>query len=232
MKKVHTSIRLKQIMKERNLKQVDILRLTKPISDEYGERLGKNDLSQYVSGKTEPGQKKLFVLGKALGVNPTWLLGLDVSKEFEESNVAECRHPNKDIGIPYNPIIHKIPILGRVSAGLPLYADENIEGYTYTEHNGGAEYFALRVKGDSMNAAHIDNGSTLIVRRQPEVENGEIAVVRVNKEDATVKRFRQDEDFVQLIPQSFNPEHQIQIYDLKTTDIEIIGKVVESKTEF
>ena len=95
MKKVHTSIRLKQIMDERNLKQVDILRLTKPISEKYGERLEKNDLSQYLSGKTEPGQKKLFILGKALGVNPTWLLGLDVPKEDEESPAPQTTLPRQ-----------------------------------------------------------------------------------------------------------------------------------------
>ena len=83
-----------------------------------------------------------------------------------------------------------------------------------------------------MTAAGIKDGDTIIVRRQPEVDNGDIAVVLVNKEDATVKRFKKDGNTVQLIPQSFNPEHQIQIYDLKTTDLEIIGKVVESKTEF
>lgn len=84
MKKVHTSIRLNQIMNERNLKQVDILRLTKPLYEEYGEKISKSDLSQYVSGRTEPGQKKLFILGKALNVNPSWLMGLDVSREIEE----------------------------------------------------------------------------------------------------------------------------------------------------
>jgi transcriptional regulator with XRE-family HTH domain len=81
MKKTSTSIRLNQIMNERGLKQVDVLRLTEPLCKKYDERLGKNDLSQYVSGKTEPGQRKLFILGKALGVNPSWLLGLDVPKE-------------------------------------------------------------------------------------------------------------------------------------------------------
>jgi transcriptional regulator with XRE-family HTH domain len=78
MKKVHTSLRLKQVMNERNLKQVDILNLAKPHCKHYGEKLSKTDLSQYVSGKTEPGQRKLFILGKALGINPAWLMGLDV----------------------------------------------------------------------------------------------------------------------------------------------------------
>ena len=83
MKKVHTSVRLKEIMTEKCLKQVDVLNLAKPFCIKYGERLGKNDLSQYVAGKTEPGQRKLFILGKALGVNPSWLMGLDVPKENE-----------------------------------------------------------------------------------------------------------------------------------------------------
>ena len=148
-----------------------------------------------------------------------------------KSDLIEDRTRKIDKNIlPYNPIIHKIPILGRIAAGLPLYAEEHIEGYT--EHNGGAEYFALKVKGDSMTAAHINDGSMIIVRRQPEVENGQIAVVRVGKEDATVKRFRKDGNIVQLVPQSYNPEHQIQIYDLKDTEVEVIGKVVECKVEF
>lgn len=133
---------------------------------------------------------------------------------------------------PYNPIVHKIPILGYISAGLPIYAEEHIEDYTYTERNGGAEYFALKVKGDSMSAAKINDGDLLIVRRQDMVENGEIAVVIVNEDDATVKRFRKEGDLVQLIPQSYNPDHPLQVYDIKNTHVRVLGKVVECKTEF
>lgn len=158
--------------------------------------------------------------------------GISEGTYYKIPDITNTTSTETKIGTPYNPIIHKIPILGRIAAGLPLYAEEHIEGYTYTERNGGAEYFALRVKGDSMNAAQINDGSMIIVRRQPEVDNGQIAVVRVNKDDATVKRFKQEGNIIQLIPQSYNPEHQIQIYDLKNTDIEIIGKVVECKVEF
>lgn len=125
---------------------------------------------------------------------------------------------------------HRIPILGRIAAGLPLYAEQNIEGYTLTDLNGGAEYFALRVKGDSMNAARIEDGDLIIVRRQDEVENGELAVVMVGDDDATVKRFYSTNDTVTLMPQSRNPEHQPQIYDLKKTKIRVLGLVV--KCEF
>ena len=124
---------------------------------------------------------------------------------------------------------HRIPILGRISAGQPLYAEQHIEGYTLTDLNGGAEYFALRVSGDSMNAARIQDGDILIVRRQEAVENGEVAVVMVGDEDATVKRFYATGSTVTLMPQSTNPAHQPQIYDISTTPIRVIGKVVEVK---
>lgn len=125
---------------------------------------------------------------------------------------------------------HRIPILGRIAAGLPLYAEQNIEGYTLTDLNGGAEYFALRVTGDSMNAARIEDGDVIIVRRQDEVENGELAVVMVGDDDATVKRFYSTDSTVTLMPQSRNPAHQPQMYDLKKTQIRVLGKVV--KVEF
>ena len=122
---------------------------------------------------------------------------------------------------------HRIPILGRIAAGLPLYAEQNIEGYTLTDLNGGAEYFALRVTGDSMNAARIEDGDVIIVRRQDEVENGELAVVMVGDDDATVKRFYSTDSTVTLMPQSRNPIHQPQIYDLEKTKIKVLGKVVK-----
>lgn len=125
---------------------------------------------------------------------------------------------------------HRIPILGRIAAGLPLYAEEYVEGYTLTDLNGGAEYFALRVQGDSMNALRINDRDLIIVRRQDEVEQGEIAVVMVGNQDATVKRFYSSNTTVTLMPQSTNPVHKPQIYDLSITEIKVLGKVV--KVEF
>lgn len=125
---------------------------------------------------------------------------------------------------------HKIPILGRIAAGLPIYAEENIEGYTLTDLNHGGEYFALRVRGDSMNAAQIMDGGLVIVRRQEEVESGEIAVVLVNSENATIKRFYRTGTTVTLMPQSTNPKHKPQIYDLAQTQIKILGKVIKAET--
>lgn len=161
-------------------------------------------------------------------------MGITVSDLMEKVDDMEIDMGNEDIAFSA-PIVdlskyHQIPILGDIAAGLPLYAEQHIEGYTLTDLNGGAEYFALRVKGDSMNAIGINEGYLLIVRRQNEVENGEVAVVLVGDENATVKRFYSTDTTVTLMPQSTNPVHQPQIYDLSKTSIQILGKVV--KVEF
>lgn len=127
---------------------------------------------------------------------------------------------------------HKIPVLGRVAAGLPMYAEQNIEGYTYAQLPAGGNYFALKIKGDSMTAARIFDNDIIIVREQEIVENGEIAVVAVNGDDATVKKFYREGDIITLSPCSFNPEHQVQIYNTKNIEIHVIGKVVLSQTVF
>lgn len=99
MKELTTADRLKQIMSERGLKQVDILEACKPYCERYGVQVKKNDLSQYVSGKVEPKQDKLSILGMALNVNEVWLMGYNVPagrKELEkleqqlQSEVAAC----------------------------------------------------------------------------------------------------------------------------------------------
>lgn len=78
MNKVTTAERLKEYMNQNGLKQKDILSKALPYCKKYNIRLGKNDISQYVSGKVEPGQKKLSILAKALDVNPVWLMGYDI----------------------------------------------------------------------------------------------------------------------------------------------------------
>lgn len=78
-----TSERLKTLMAARNLKQVDIINAAKPFCEKFKTRLEKNDLSQYVSGKVEPGNDKLILLGHALNVSEAWLMGFDVPIERE-----------------------------------------------------------------------------------------------------------------------------------------------------
>lgn len=81
MDKNTTSDRLKQIMSEKNLKQIDIINMAKPYCEKYKIKLGRNDLSQYIAGKVIPRQNKLYVLGKVLNVSEAWLMGFDVPRE-------------------------------------------------------------------------------------------------------------------------------------------------------
>lgn len=85
MKKYTTSQRLHQIMESRNLRQVDILEAARPYCQKYDVKLGRNDLSQYVTGKVEPGQEKLTILGLALNVSEAWLMGYDLPPERTQS---------------------------------------------------------------------------------------------------------------------------------------------------
>lgn len=89
MKEYTTAQRLGQLMDLRQLRQVDILRAAEPFCRKYGIRLNKNDLSQYVSGKVEPGQEKLTILGLALNVSEAWLMGYDVPPERTITPTAE-----------------------------------------------------------------------------------------------------------------------------------------------
>lgn len=81
MNNENTSTRLKQVMKERNLRQVDLLEMVKPFCEKYNVKINKSDISQYLSGKVKPGQEKLSMLGMVLNINESWLMGYDVPKE-------------------------------------------------------------------------------------------------------------------------------------------------------
>lgn len=76
-----TSNRLKQLMSERNLRQVDILEKSKPFQKQLGVKMGRSTLSQYVSGKSVPAQRQLYLLSKTLNVSEAWLMGYDVAIE-------------------------------------------------------------------------------------------------------------------------------------------------------
>ena len=123
------------------------------------------------------------------------------------------------------------PILGVVKAGYNLYCEENIEGYKPVDKNKakGAECFWLRVIGNSMNAIGIIEGALVLVKKVI-VENNQIAVVRVNGDEATVKQIIFNDDAVILQPLSTDTSNKPLILkkeDFDNNHAEIIGKVVE-----
>lgn len=215
MTNIEIGKRIKQRRLDLNFTQGDI-------ANEIGVAI--STIQRYETGAIDKIKLPVIeAIARVLRVNPDWLIG--------KSNNMLPSDTDTFSPAAYHPT-HRIPILGYISAGLPLYAEEHIEGYTMTELNGGAEYFALRVTGDSMNAARIYDGDLLIVRRQDLVDNGDIAVVLVGDENATVKRFFRDGNTVTLMPQSTNPDHTPQVYDVRKTRIRVQGRVVRNQIDF
>jgi len=89
MKVSNTAERLKRVMSERGLKQVDIIAMCKPHCERYGVKMNKSDISQYVSGKSEPSQDKLVVLAMALNVQESWLMGFDVPEKKPAASIED-----------------------------------------------------------------------------------------------------------------------------------------------
>jgi repressor LexA len=114
-----------------------------------------------------------------------------------------------------------LPLVGQVAAGQPVLAEENIEEYIQTPSFAGGEEgeFLLRVRGESMMDAGILEGDLVVVRPQDTAEDGDIVVALVG-EEATVKRFFQEEDHVRLQPENAAME------PIRTRDVRILGRVV------
>ena len=120
-----------------------------------------------------------------------------------------------------------IPVFASVQAGLPLEAVENIVDYEEISPNLQGEYFALRIKGDSM-TPRICEGDVVIVKKQPDIESGSVAIVLVNGYEATVKKVIKGRDYITLI--GFNPSFEPITYtkqEIETLPVQIIGKVIE-----
>lgn len=129
----------------------------------------------------------------------------------------------------------KIPVLGYVAAGIPIEAIEDVLDYeelNADDYDGNYEYFGLKIRGDSM-YPRIQDGDVVIVRRQPTVESGEIAIVSVDREEATCKKVKFHETGIELI--SLNENYEPMFFSAKEAvekSITILGKVVELRGKF
>lgn len=207
-------------MDERGLKQVDILSACEPFCQKYGVKLKKNDLSQYVSGKVEPKQDKLSILGMALNVSEAWLMGYDVPKERGRSYDT--------VSLPSNvrPVTKKrFPMLGEIACGKPIYAEEDHESYIDASSSIDAD-FCLTAKGDSMIGARIHDGDVVFIKEASVVENGQIAAVIIDDE-ATLKRWYYYPDKQKLMLIAENSAYEPLVYmgeELNT--IRCLGRAV------
>ena len=140
-------------------------------------------------------------------------------KELEaEGRISMGEHQNRAITLKDTAPAGTIPVLGRVAAGSPILAEEEVEEYVpYAGNTAGL--FALRVRGESMIKCGILNDDIVVVRRTPEARNGEIVVALV-EDSATVKRFYKEDGHFRLQPE--NDDYEPIIVD----SVEILGKVI------
>ncbi len=199
--------RLRELRLSRNLTQ-----------DKLAQELGiaKSTISMYENGNREPDFETLELIADYFNVT---LGSLMTGNAPDAAKKASGK---------------VIPVLGYVRAGIPIEAVEDILDYEEISADMASkgEHFALSIKGDSMEPK-ISEGDVVIVRKQNIVENGELAVVLVNGNDATVKKFYMNDNGVTLI--STNPSYEPFYYSKEQVDslpVQIIGKVVELRAKF
>lgn len=173
-----------------------------------------------------------FRTGKPVRITNETIQKLSSALHVDESYLFELsigRTPNKEKRSK-----HIIPVLGTVQAGIPLDAIEEILDYeelhpSMVEH--GEEYFALQVKGNSMEP-RMREGDVVIVRKQSDVDHDDIAIVLVNGEEATIKRVIKSEAGIMLAPN--NPAYEPKFYsnkEIAELPVTILGKVVELRAK-
>ena len=197
----------------------------KEVADFVG--VSEATVSRWESGHIDNmSRDRIAALSKILRLSPLAIMGIDDTD-------LSSRLPNM---VPIDARTFRVPIVGRVAAGRPIVADEEIIGYEYIDNKyskDGHEYFGLRIVGKSMEPTIMD-GDIVIVRRQNYVENGEIAIVLIDGEEATAKEVKESADGITLIGHNtavYTP-HFYSAQEVKNLPVQIIGRVVQSIRKF
>lgn len=172
-------------------------------------RYEKNDIKKFPTDILEP-------LAKVLQTTPAFLLGIDNENKSKSKTAI------------------KVPVLGLVRAGIPMDAVEYIIDYEEISEEMArqGEFFGLQIKGDSMEPK-ISDGDVVIVRKQSNIENGEIAIILVNGDEATIKKVQKFNGGINLIPS--NPAYDVMTFtneQIEKLPVRILGKVVELRAKF
>lgn len=173
--------------------------------DDIAQEIGvaKSTVQRYERGTIETIKLPVIeAIAKIMSVNPAWICGKTDSMEPEQLS-AEYRLPSNLY--PLEPM-SKVPLIGQIACGEPILAEENIEDYVDLPKHIRADY-ALVCKGESMTGAGIYDGDVVYIRKQERVNNGQIAAVLVDEDEATLKRFYYDGSSVTLVAEnpSFPP---------------------------
>lgn len=199
--------RVKELRKQKHITQ-----------EELGKVLDiqKAAISKYENGRAEPSTEVLKKMSAYFGVSIDYLLG---------NSPAKLSAQKLGRGV-------RIPVLGRVVAGIPIEAVEEILDYEEItpELAATGEFFALQVKGDSM-LPKLEEGDIVIVKKQADVETGDIAIVLVNGDEATIKQVKKVIGGIMLY--GFNPDvyepHFYSNQQIEELPVRILGKVIESR---
>lgn len=211
MKQSDFASRLSQALEARGMKAADLSKKTK---------VAEGTISCYINGRYEAKQNRVQVFAEALNVNPAWLMGYDVPMEAERSTPA--KQPTIPPGFEPMPEMVQVPLIGAIACGTPITAEQNIEQMVCVPSRWHAT-FTLTCKGQSMEP-RIHDGDLVAIRKQPEVEQGEIAAVRIG-EEATLKRVYLHPNFTELRPE--NPAFESIILSREEMNsVTIEGKAV------
>lgn len=190
--------------------------------EELAQKLGyksRSTINKIESGINDITQSKVIEFAQALGTTPAYLMGWEEEKDniYSFDNIMPIK-------------TQRIPLLGEIACGEPIYADEDRESYIEIGTNIKAD-FCLRAKGDSMINARILDGDIVFIRNQSNVENGEIAAVIIDDE-ATLKRvyYNRANGILQLVAE--NPSFPPLVYSGDELDtIRILGKAVAFQSD-
>lgn len=204
----------------------------KMTQQELADRLGyrnKSSIAKIETGTNDIVQSKVVEFAKVLDTTVADLMGWTVAEEAANavSTLATKALKESKKGV-------SIKVLGRVAAGIPIEAIEDIidTEEISEEMAKSGEFFGLQIHGDSMEPRMCE-GDVVIVRKQDDAESGDIVIAMVNGNDATCKRLRKYRDGIELI--SNNPSYEPMFFsneDIISKPVKIIGKVVELRGKF
>lgn len=217
-----------ELLKEKGVKNIDVSRAT---------GIPASTFSDWKKGKSSPKREKLDKLAEFFGVTADWIAGASEFKTKKEmlqhfDDVYNTPALQSDVFRLEKGM--KIPVLGSVAAGTPIFAEENYIGSEEIpeELASTGEFFGLKIKGDSM-SPRIMEGDTVIVRQQDDAESGDIVIVLINGDSATCKKLMKYQEGINLI--SFNPAYEPMTFsnkDIMEKPVRIIGKVVENRQKY
>lgn len=208
--------RLREGLNLRGMKQIELATRS---------GISKYSISHYLKGDWEGKQDAVYELARVLNVSEAWLMGYDVPAERSalEVSVQLDKKPTIPPGFMPLPKMKKVPLIGAIACGDPITAIQNREGDVNAPVDMRCD-FALKCRGESMIGAGIHDGDVVYIRIQPEVENGEIAAVRIG-EEATLKRVYLHNDYIELRPENPAFESIIRRRE-EMNDVQIEGKAV------